>query len=118
MDPWALRVSPGGQMRVVEEVLDGDLLFTWGVLMQTWMVSQLNRCRRADSGDFSFGSVLVALVLGEGASIAPSDSIGSSVMERASIDASGCMFWLDMEEGRVAITLRPQFLKCGGRCRR
>jgi hypothetical protein len=49
----------GGQMRVVEEVLDGDL-FAWGVLMHTQMVSQLNWCRRANSGDFSFRLVLVA----------------------------------------------------------
>jgi hypothetical protein len=52
----------GGQLRVVEEVLDGDL-FAWGVLMHTRMMSQLNRCRRADSGDFAFGSVLVAWFL-------------------------------------------------------
>jgi hypothetical protein len=49
-------------VEVVEEVLDGDL-FAWGVLMHTRMVSQLNWCRRADSGDFAFGSVLVAWFL-------------------------------------------------------
>jgi hypothetical protein len=38
----------GGQLRVVEEVLDGDL-FSWGVLMHTQMMSQLNRCHCADS---------------------------------------------------------------------
>jgi hypothetical protein len=47
---------------VVEEVLDGDL-FAWGVLMQTQMVSQLNWCQCVDSGDFTFGSVLVAWFL-------------------------------------------------------
>jgi hypothetical protein len=52
----------GGQLRVVEQVLDGDL-FAWGVLMHTKMMGQLNRCRRADSGDFTFGSILVAWFL-------------------------------------------------------
>jgi hypothetical protein len=52
----------GGQLRVVEQVLDGDL-FAWGVLMHTKILSQLNRCRRADSGDFAFGSMLVAWFL-------------------------------------------------------
>jgi len=33
----------GGQLKVVEKVLDGDL-FAWGVLMHTKMMSQLNRC--------------------------------------------------------------------------
>jgi hypothetical protein len=28
------------------------------------------------------------------------------------------MFWLGMEGGRVAITLRPQLLECGGICHR
>ena len=49
-------------MRVVEEVLDGDL-FTQGVLKQTRMVFQLNRCRHVDSSEFAFGPVLVAWFL-------------------------------------------------------
>jgi hypothetical protein len=48
---------------VVEKVLDGDL-FSWGVLMHTKMMSQLNQFQCADSGDFVFGSgVLVAWFL-------------------------------------------------------
>jgi hypothetical protein len=52
----------GGHLRVVEEVLYGDL-FAWGVLMHTRMVSQVNRCRRVDYDDFSFESSLVARFL-------------------------------------------------------
>jgi hypothetical protein len=59
---WGTQCITDGQLRVVEEVLDGDL-FTWGVLMQTRMVSQLNRCRHADSGDFTIKSVLVVWFL-------------------------------------------------------
>jgi hypothetical protein len=33
----------GGQLRVVEQVLDGHL-FAWGVLMHTKMMAQLNQC--------------------------------------------------------------------------
>jgi hypothetical protein len=47
---------------VVEKVIDG-YLFVWVVLMQNRMVSQLNRCQRANSSDFAFGSVLVAWFL-------------------------------------------------------
>jgi hypothetical protein len=52
----------GGNLRVVEEVLDGDI-FAWGVLMQTQMLSQLNQFQHPDSSEFSFGSVLVAWFL-------------------------------------------------------
>jgi hypothetical protein len=52
----------GGQLRIVERVLDGDL-FSWGVLLHTKMMGQVNRCRRSDSGDFTFGSILVAWFL-------------------------------------------------------
>jgi hypothetical protein len=62
MDPWVLKWITGGQLRVVEQVLDGDL-FAWGVLMHTKMMSQLNWCQRDDSGDFSFRSILVAWFL-------------------------------------------------------
>jgi hypothetical protein len=34
----------GGQLRVLEKVLDGDL-FSWGVLMHTKMMGQLNQCQ-------------------------------------------------------------------------
>jgi hypothetical protein len=51
-----------GQLRVVEEVLDGDL-FAWGVLMHTKVMSQLNWCWCADSSEFSFKSVMVVLFL-------------------------------------------------------
>jgi hypothetical protein len=47
---------------VVEEVLDGDL-FSWGVLMHTQMMTQLNRCRLVNFGEFAFGSMLVAWFL-------------------------------------------------------
>jgi hypothetical protein len=49
----------GGQLRIVERVLDGDL-FVWGMMLHTRMMGQVNRCRRSNSGDFSFGSILVA----------------------------------------------------------
>jgi hypothetical protein len=52
----------GGQLRIVEQVLDGDP-FAWVVLLHTKRMRQVNRCRRYDSGDFAFGSVLVAWFL-------------------------------------------------------
>jgi hypothetical protein len=52
----------GGQLRIVEWVLDGDL-FSWGLMLHTRMMGQVNRCQRSDSGDFAFGSILVAWFL-------------------------------------------------------
>jgi hypothetical protein len=46
----------------VEWVLDGDH-FAWGVLMDTKMMGQVNRCRRVDSSDFTFESIMVAWFL-------------------------------------------------------
>jgi hypothetical protein len=34
----------GGQLRIVERVLDGDL-FSWGLILHTRMMGQVNRCR-------------------------------------------------------------------------
>jgi hypothetical protein len=37
--------------------------FAWGLMLHAKMVGQLDRCRTADSGDFAFGSILVAWFL-------------------------------------------------------
>jgi len=52
----------GGKLKVAEEVMDGDL-FASGVSMHTKIMSQLNQCRRAKSGDFVFGFLLMACIL-------------------------------------------------------
>jgi hypothetical protein len=55
------RIS-GGQLRIMGRALVGDH-FGWGFMLHANMVGQLDRCWVADSGDFSFGSILVAWFL-------------------------------------------------------
>jgi hypothetical protein len=52
----------GGQLRIMQRALGGEH-FSWGLMLHAKMVGQLNRCRAADSGEFSFGSILVAWFL-------------------------------------------------------
>jgi hypothetical protein len=52
----------GGQLRIMQRALSGEH-FAWGLMLHAKMVGQLNRCRAADSGEFSFGSILVAWFL-------------------------------------------------------
>jgi hypothetical protein len=55
------RIS-GGQLLVLERVLDGEQ-FAWGLTLHARMVAQLDHCRSTDGGEFSFGSILVAWFL-------------------------------------------------------
>jgi hypothetical protein len=52
----------GGQLTIIQRVLDGDF-FAWGVMLHAKMMGQINRCRTIDSGEFVFGSILVAWFL-------------------------------------------------------
>jgi hypothetical protein len=52
------RIS-GGQLRIMGRVRARDY-FSWGLMLHVKMVGQLDRCRTTDSGDFAFGSILVA----------------------------------------------------------
>jgi hypothetical protein len=55
------RIS-GGQLRVMGRALAGEH-FAWGLTLHARMVGQLDRCRSTDTGDFAFGSILVAWFL-------------------------------------------------------
>jgi hypothetical protein len=55
------RIS-GGQLLVLERVLDGEQ-FAWGLMLHARMVAQLDHCRSTDGGEFSFRSILVAWFL-------------------------------------------------------
>jgi hypothetical protein len=55
------RIS-GGQLLVLERVLDGEQ-FAWGLTLHARMVAQLDHCRSTDGGEFAFGSILVAWFL-------------------------------------------------------
>jgi hypothetical protein len=52
------RIS-GGQLSVMERVLASEH-FTWGLMLHAKMVGKLDRCRSTDTGELSFGSILVA----------------------------------------------------------
>jgi hypothetical protein len=52
------RIS-GGELKIIQRGLCGEH-FSWGLMLHTKMIGQLNRCRAINSGDFSFGSILVA----------------------------------------------------------
>jgi hypothetical protein len=55
------RIS-GGQMSVMERVLASEH-FAWGLTLHARMVGQLDHCRSTDTGEFAFGSILVAWFL-------------------------------------------------------
>jgi hypothetical protein len=55
------RIS-GGQLSVIERVLDGEH-FAWGLTLHARMVGKLDRCWSMDTGEFAFGSILVAWFL-------------------------------------------------------
>jgi hypothetical protein len=55
------RIS-GGQLSVMERVLAGEH-FAWGLTLHARMVGQLDHCRSTDTGEFAFGSILVAWFL-------------------------------------------------------
>jgi hypothetical protein len=52
----------GGQLIVMERVLAGEH-FAWGITLHARMVGQLDHCRSMDTGEFAFGSILVAWFL-------------------------------------------------------
>jgi hypothetical protein len=49
----------GGQLRIMQRALGGEH-FSWGLMLHTKMMGQLNRCLATEFGEFSFGSILVA----------------------------------------------------------
>jgi hypothetical protein len=53
----------GGELSLMERVVVGRERFAWGVALHSQMVAQLDRCRSAGRGEFTFGSILVAFFL-------------------------------------------------------
>jgi hypothetical protein len=56
------RIS-GGELSLMERVVVGHERFAWGLALHSQMVTQLDRCRSAGQGEFTFGSILVAFFL-------------------------------------------------------
>jgi hypothetical protein len=56
------RIS-GGQLLVLERVVVGREQFAWGLTLHAWMIAQLDRSRSTGTGEFTFGSILVAWFL-------------------------------------------------------
>jgi hypothetical protein len=56
------RIS-GGQLLVMERVVVGRERFAWGLTLHARMIVQLDRCRSTGTGEFAFGSILVAWFL-------------------------------------------------------
>jgi hypothetical protein len=56
------RIS-GGQLLVLERVVVGSEWFAWGLTLHARMIAQLDRCRSTGTGEFAFGSILVAWFL-------------------------------------------------------
>jgi hypothetical protein len=52
----------GGQLRIMGRALAGEHL-SWRLMLHAKMVGKLGMCRVVDSGDFAFGSILVAWFL-------------------------------------------------------
>jgi hypothetical protein len=53
----------GGELSLMERVVVGRERFAWGIALHSQMVAQLDRCRSAGRGEFTFGSILVAFFL-------------------------------------------------------
>jgi hypothetical protein len=53
------RIS-GGKLLVMERVVVSREQFAWGLTLHAQMIAQLDRCRSTGTGDFAFGSILVA----------------------------------------------------------
>jgi hypothetical protein len=53
----------GSQLLVLERVVVGHERFSWGLTLHAWMTAQLDRCRSTGTGEFAFGSILVAWFL-------------------------------------------------------
>jgi hypothetical protein len=71
----------GGQLRIMGRALAGEH-FSWGLMLHAKMVGQLDKCRAMDSGDFAFGSILVAWFLERVSMLRPRFLLGvSSVRE-------------------------------------
>jgi hypothetical protein len=51
----------GGKLKIMQKALSGEN-FVWGVMLHTKIIGKLNQCRATDSGEFSFGSILVSWV--------------------------------------------------------
>jgi hypothetical protein len=56
------RIS-GGQLLVLEKVVVGRERFAWGLTLHARMTAQLDRCRSTGTGEFAYGSILVAWFL-------------------------------------------------------
>jgi hypothetical protein len=56
------RIS-GGQLLVLERVVVGRERFAWGLTLHARMIAQLDHCRSTGTGEFAFGSILVAWFL-------------------------------------------------------
>jgi hypothetical protein len=56
------RIS-GGELSLMERVVVGREQFAWGLALHSQMITQLDRCRSAGRGEFTFGSILVAFFL-------------------------------------------------------
>jgi hypothetical protein len=56
------RIS-GGHLLVLERVVVGYERFAWGLMLHAWMIVQLDYCRSTGTGEFTFGSILVAWFL-------------------------------------------------------
>jgi hypothetical protein len=67
----------GGQLMVMERVLASEN-FTWGLTLHSRMVGQLDHCRSTDTGEFAFGSILVAWFLERVSMLHPRILLGAS----------------------------------------
>jgi hypothetical protein len=53
----------GGEMILMERVVVGHERFAWGLTLHAQMIAQLDHCRSRGTGEFAFGSILVAFFL-------------------------------------------------------
>jgi hypothetical protein len=56
------RIS-GGEFFLMERVVAVRERFSWGLTLHAQMIAQLDRCRSTGTGEFAFGSILVAYFL-------------------------------------------------------
>jgi hypothetical protein len=91
--------------------------FSWGVMLHANMVGQLYRCRVVDSGEFSFGLILVAWFW-RGCLCCARECCWVNLVCKSRDCGGGQRFWFSMGVGMVATISRLRLHRCGFRCHR
>jgi hypothetical protein len=107
----------GGQLRIMQRVLGGEI-FSWGLMLHAKMMGQINRCQVTDSGEFSFGSILVAWFLERVPMLHPRVLLSVADAREPRLMQVGIDFGMAWRWGGWPLFYRPIWHVCGTICHR